>query len=416
MRERLMVTLVAMTVGMIAVFGVVRAYSTANLVQDQERESVSESADLVAVAVAARGPDEITPAFLDQLTQEGQTLTYMAEDGTRISTRTAARDEDDISATRPVADTGARVILTQQASVSAGRVSDALWSLVLVGLALAVLAAVIGWLLAQRFAYPFRRLAEDAKRIGEGHFDAPVHRSNMREAAELGDALRSAAGQLDELVRRERNLAVVASHELRTPITALRLSLEDLTLWPETPPAVADELQHSLTQVDRLSGVVTALLESGGDRRKNRGSTVDLATVATDAAKRWSAQAEAAGREITVLPTQDPAMVWAAREAIDAVVDILIENALLHGSGTVTIEIFPDSTHFRFRVHDEGSRVIEPGVLHASPTEAVSGLSDAATRAEALGGFIGVGDHPTTLVALFLPRADRRRRASDAVR
>ncbi|AWB91166.1 sensor histidine kinase [Aeromicrobium chenweiae] len=416
MRERLVVTLVAMTVGMIAIFGVVRAYSTADLVKNQERESVSEAADLVSVAVAARGTENVTRSFLDQLTQDGQTLTYMAADGTRISTRTVPRDDDDISATRPVADTGSRIILTQEAAVSAGRVSDAMWSLVLVGLGLAVLAAVIGWLLAKRFAHPFHQLAIDATRIGEGHFDTPVHHSNMREAAELGDALRSAAGQLDVLVRRERNLAVVASHELRTPITALRLSLEDLTLWPETPPTVADELHHGLTQVDRLSSVVTALLEGGNDRRLDRASTVDLAIVAVDAAKRWSARAKAAGREIVVIPCADPAMVRAGREAVDAVADILIENALLHGSGTVTIEIFRDNTHFRFRVHDEGTQVIEPGVLHASPEGDGAGLTDAATRAESLGGFIGVSDLPTTLVSLFLPRADRQRRASDAVR
>jgi len=52
-----------------------------------------------------------------------------------------------------------------------------------------------------------------------------------------------------------------ASHELRTPITALRLSLEDLTLWDSTPPAVRAELQRALREIDRLSTAVTRVLE-----------------------------------------------------------------------------------------------------------------------------------------------------------
>lgn len=55
--------------------------------------------------------------------------------------------------------------------------------------------------------------------------------------------------------------AASASHELRTPITALRLSLEDLTLWDATPPAVRAELESALREVERLSTAVTRVLE-----------------------------------------------------------------------------------------------------------------------------------------------------------
>jgi signal transduction histidine kinase len=404
MRERLVVTLVAMTVGMIAIFGAARAYSTADLVNEEEHSAVAESADLVAVALSGRGDAAVTPSFLQKMTHPGQTITYVAGDGTTISTRTAPRDDDDISATRRVEGTGGgRVILTQEASVSSDRVSAALLPLVLVGLVLAALAAVIGWLLAARFAHPFRQLAADATRIGEGDFDTPVHRSYMREAAELGDALRRAARQLDTLVRRERELAVVASHELRTPLTALRLSLEDMTMWPEIPPEVAEELHHSLAEVDRLSGVVTTLLESGENHLGDK-TEVDLSDVASDAAGRWSKQAQTQGRDVVAVAS-GPAVVRSFRAPVDRIVDVLIENALVHGAGTVTLEIVRDSGQFRLLVSDEGARTIEPGILHASPDGPGVGLTEAATRAESLGGFIGVVDAPTTVVSLFLPRS-----------
>lgn len=406
MRERLVVTLVAMTVGMIVLFGAVRAYSTADLVRDQDHSAVAQAADLAAVAISARGDDTVPRSFLNTLTHTGQTITYVAGDGATTSTRTAPRDDEDISATRPVAGSGGgRVILTQDASLSSQRVSDELLPVVILGLVLAALAGGIGWLLAARFARPFRELAADATRIGEGHFDTPVHHSSMREAAELGTALRTAAAQLDALVRRERELAVVASHELRTPLTALRLSLEDMTMWPEIPPEVADELQHSLAEVDRLSGVVTALLEGGGDALGER-THLDLNEVAAHAVARWSARADVQGRPIAFDPDA-PAVVRTVRAPVDRILDVLIENALIHGAGPVTLRIVRERSQLRLRVHDEGARDFEPGIVHASSDRSGTGLTEAANSAESLGGFIGVLDIPTTAVSLILPAAEQ---------
>nr|MCW2727583.1 hypothetical protein [Aeromicrobium sp.] len=406
MRERLVVTMVAMTVGVIVLFGAAHAYSTADLVHDEELTAVADSADLIASAVAALGDAPVTESFLSELTRADQTITWVAGDGTTVSTRAAARDTDDISASRPVAGSaGGRVILTQAASVSSDRVSAELLPLVLVALALSILAAVIGWLLAQRFARPFHQLAADATRIGDGHFDVDVHHSSIREAAELGNALRRAAGQLDALVRRERELAVVASHELRTPITALRLSLEDLTMWPQTPADVAEELHHSLAEVDRLSGVVTTLLERGDGKHLGEAVDIDLREIATDAAERWDARARAYGRRV-VLGRFEPALVRAVPAPVEHVVDILIENALVHGVGTVTVGTQAVDNNLRFQVDDEGARVIDPGVVHISPAGPGASLTDAATKAGSLGGFVMVNDTPTTRIALVLPRPD----------
>lgn len=405
MRERLVVTLVAMTVGLIAVFGVARAYSTADLVEEQERAMVDGSADLVAVAVATLGDDEVTAGYLSRLTSVDQTITYVSRDGTTVRSRASAAHDGDITASRSV-DGGGRVTLTQAASVSSDRVSKELLPLVLLGIALAVLAAVIGWLLARRFAHPFRRLAEDAQRIGDGHFDVDIHRSSIREAAALADALQKAARQLDSLMRRERELAVVASHELRTPLTALRLSLEDMTLWPETPPLVNEELMRSLSQVDRLNGVITTLLERGDGRHLGETSDIDLAVVASEAVDRWSNDARAQGRRIELAPS-DSAPARVVRGSLDRVVDVLIDNALTHGAGTVVVGFERAGGHLQYSVDDEGVRALDTGVVHTSPAGAEAGLSGAATQAEHLGGFVAVDDVPHTRVLFVLPPLPR---------
>ncbi|MET0928119.1 MAG: HAMP domain-containing sensor histidine kinase [Aeromicrobium sp.] len=405
MRERLVVTLVAMTVALIAVFGAVRAYSTADLVQEQERAMVDQAADLVAATVTARGETAVTAGFLSTLTHREQTITYVSGDGTTIRSGATAGHEGDLTASRQVAD-GGRVTLTQSASVTSDRVSQELLPLVLLGLALSAIAAVIGWLLAQRFAHPFRRLADDAKRIGDGHFDVDIHRSSIREAADLGDALRKSAGQLDALVSRERELAVVASHELRTPLTALRLSLEDLMFWPETAPEVGEELQRSLGEVDRLSGVIATLLERGDGRHLGAVSDFDLAVVAADAVARCDERARALGRRLDLTPS-DPAPARAVRAPLDQVVDILIDNALTHGKGTVTVAFTRTQGHLEYSVSDEGDRALDTGVVHASPAGGGAGLSDAATRAESMGGFLSVDDAPHTRVLFVLPPLPR---------
>lgn len=404
MRERLVVTLVSMTVGMLAVFGIIRAYSTADLVHEQQTAAVGQAADLAAVAIAARGAQPVNESFLSSLTHDKQAVAYVDARGITTRAGTVGGDSDDVAATRPV-EGGGQVTLTQAASVGSDQVSKALLPLVLLGLGLALVAAIIGSLLARRFAYPFRRLADDAARIGDGHFDVDIHRSSIREAADLGDALQSAAHQLDALVRRERELAVVASHELRTPITALRLSLEDLTLWPQTPADVAEELQHSLAEVDRLSRVVTTLLQRGDDGRMGATVAVDLSVLAAQAVQRWSERAEAQGRRIVLAPSE-PTITRIVRAPVDQVVDILIDNALRHGHGAITLDAVTMGPYLAIRVADEGPRTFDTGVLHPSPTGAEAGLTRAATHAESLGGLLAVGDVDTMRVSLVLPRPD----------
>ena len=407
MRERLVVTLVSMTVGILVVFGVVRAYSTADLVREQQRDSVAQSAEASAVAITAReqGPEPVTADFLASLAGSDRRVSYVDGQGRRVSggAKGVTTDDDDLQASRPVAG-GGRVTVSEDGSVQSDRVSGALLPLVLLALVLALAAAVVGSLLARRLAHPFRRLAENAKRIGDGHFDIDVHRSSIKEAEELGDALRRAAGQLGGLVERERELAVIASHELRTPITALRLSLEDMTLWPQTPPDVVAELEHCMTEIDRLSGVVSSLLEQGARSHLGNVTQTDIGELVDEVAARWSDRAKALGRTV-VAGGSDAISLPLHRTSVDKVLDVLVGRALEHGTGTVTVDAARFSTHARIRVADESERSLATGILHA---EAGAELASAADLAESIGGFVGVDDVPHSVLVLALPWPRRR--------
>jgi signal transduction histidine kinase len=408
MRERLVVTLVSLTVGILVVFGVVRAYSTADLVRDQQRDSVTQAAEISAVAIAAReqGSEPVTSGFLASLAGRDRRVTYVDGQGRRLSggaKAVAATDDGHLHASRSVQG-GGRVTVSEDGSVQSDRVSGALLPLVLLALSLAAVAAVIGSLLARRLAHPFGRLAEDATRIGDGHFDTQVHHSSIKEAEDLGNALRRAAGQLGALVEREREFAVVASHELRTPITALRLSLEDLTLWPQTPPDVAAELQHSLTEIDRLSGVISSLLEQGARSHLGNVTQTDLGELVEAVADRWSDRGAAQGHPV-VAGGSDQISLPLHRASVDQILDVLVDHALQHGSGTVTIDAARFSTHARIRVADESERTLATGIVHSGAGDA---LAAAGAQAESIGGFVGVEDVPHSVLVLALPWPRRR--------
>ena len=405
MRERLVVMLVGMTVAVIALFGVPRAYATADLVRNNEQEQVTRALQVMSVAVGTRQQDQppVTESFLASLRQQDERLVYVAPDGTRVVSGSATSDDSDFSRSTGLRG-GGSITLSQPDSVVAGQVANALLPLVVLALVLAVLAAALGLFVARRLARPFRQLADSATEIGNGRFDLEVPHFSIPEAEEVGEALRRASRQLDQLVHRERDFAINASHRLRTPITGLRLSLEDLTLWPQTPPDVSAELTASLAELDRLSAAITSLLDRRQDELLGAPVDIDLTTLARSAIDRWHAAAAESGRTIALgNDTAVPASLVTG--PVNQVVDVLIDNALAHGTGRITVTTGMAHSYLRFLVADEGARTMPTGVLHESTdSNTPAGLSRAAALAESMGGYLGVSDTPLTTFVLALPR------------
>ena len=249
---------------------------------------------------------------------------------------------------------------------------------------------------------------EAARRLGDGTFTLPPLDSSLPEARAIGAALQTSSRQLEALLHRERQFAANASHQLRTPLTALRLELEDLTYWPETAPAVSEQLHRALGELDRLSGTVTELLEHSRGRRLERPVPVDLALLTAETAARWDRQAGAAGRTVTAMAPR-PARVRTHPGLLQQILDVLIHNALRHGRGVVRVRARDARTHWAITVQDEGDRPAGPGIFdrHVSTGEGGEGigLTVAAELAESLGGSLTLESAPTTTFLLRLPAA-----------
>lgn len=406
MRERLVAVLIGMTVAVVALYGVPRAYVVADLVVEQEEQQVERSLDLIVIVLteSAQEGGAVTARDLSQFLYEAESLTYVDADGVEVSVGRAPQGSDsDIVRTREL-EGGGTVTLTRSGESVDDRVSGALLPIVLIGLGLIVVSAIIGSILARRLARPFQELAEAAHRVGEARFDVDIARYTVPEAEAIGTALRNGAAQLDQLMQRERELAVTASHELRTPITGLRLQLEDLTLWPQTHPDVAAQLEESMAELDRLGGAITRLLDEDRGQRSEAATEVDLAILTQGLVEDWRRQASNRGREI------DHAASGRVRARVDIasvtrLLELLLEDAGAHGSGRIDVDTAELTTHLRVRVADEGARRASADVKHGSPGAADgSPVTRAAEIAESLGGYLVVDDVAHHRLVLMLPK------------
>jgi signal transduction histidine kinase len=194
------------------------------------------------------------------------------------------------------------------------------------------LAGLVGLALARRLALPLEDLARAATLLGEGDFSARAPRSGIPESDQVATALDITAERLGLMVERSRSFGADASHQLRTPLTALRLDLEALEA------AGADEalLQAAVAECDRLEATIEELLALAdvpmGDERLQLAALVE-ARIAS-----WRALAQAEGRAVRVVAEPVP-LVRARAAAIGQCLQVLLDNALEHGSGTITVSV-----------------------------------------------------------------------------
>lgn len=217
-------------------------------------------------------------------------------------------------------------VLSSVAVVAVARGAGAGWPLSsATGIAVSLAVVLI---LARGTTRPLRELAAAARRMAAGDWSARVGTSGVTEIAQLEQAFNDMAAELAEVDRFRRDLVANASHELRTPISVLRASLENMVDGVVTPDA--DHLRVLLGQVDRLGRLTEqlldlSLLESGAVVLRAEPFPVGPVLHRTAAALALRAH----GRPLTVSVEGDPVVVG-DESRVEQVVTNLAENALRH--------------------------------------------------------------------------------------
>jgi signal transduction histidine kinase len=198
---------------------------------------------------------------------------------------------------------------------------------------------------AARLAAPITELARRAERLGTGDFDvevAPV--TGIAEIDTLADSLTVSSRRLAELLAREREFSANASHQLRTPLAGLKMSLDRRDL--DAADAAVDRLS---TTIEHLLAVSRGALP-GPDE-------LDLVPVVEEAVARWRPAFRGTARQLALRVADGLPLIRARAASVEQAIDILLDNSLQHGAGTTRVALRPARGGLVVVVDDDGDGI-----------------------------------------------------------
>jgi signal transduction histidine kinase len=285
-------------------------------------------------------PAQITAALSGQTVQQWQ-----------------GHPRDGLLVLRP-AYSGSRIVgvaVVQRAAQTLNEQITSLWvGLGLAGLVAVRLAATLSIALARWVGCPLRRLDATADRFGAG--ELTVRASTIvgpPEMRHLAGTFNDMAGRLEALVGSHRTLVADISHQLRTPLAAVRLRLE--LLHDDVDSTAAGELTGALGEISRLSRLVDGLLAMArAEHTQPAPVTVDLAQLVNERMAAWSPLAQE--RHIQLLTSSGQGRVAATAGHLEQVLDNLLANALdaTPSGGHITVSIRQDHDRVLLEVIDSG--------------------------------------------------------------
>lgn len=241
--------------------------------------------------------------------------------------------------------------------VVADRVSSQIRLLLVVALLSLSIAVGVAWIFARSVTSPLRRLETTTDRLAAGDLDARADETGgPDEVRALAGSFNAMAGRIGLLVERQRAFAGTASHQLRTPLTALRLRLEQLAGEVEDAPDLAETVDSALVETDRLHRMIEGLLALTRAEDAAAGSVeIDLSAVVRERTDYWHPLANE--RDVTIQASIPRGIIAATVPgAAEQIIDNLIDNALEVSppGSTLTLALVPDAATVELHVIDEG--------------------------------------------------------------
>ncbi|HQY32951.1 MAG TPA: ATP-binding protein [Actinotalea sp.] len=413
MRRRvLQATIAAVTVAVV-LLGIPLAFYGARLVRDAELRDLADRAAALGRQVETRlGADRPITEDLLEIYVRGDdgalpaAVSVVAPDGTRVRAGEPIEGRAYPAVVRT--ESGAVVLLTMSWWDVFWRTSRVV-ALVVAASTVAFAAGIAMSLWqARRLAAPLIYLAASAEQLGSGQVRPRLEASGVEEIDLVAAELARSADRLAGRLAAERQFAADASHQLRTPLTALSMRLEEIGFETEKEE-VREEARISLEQVERLVMVVDDLLTRS--RRAQGGTTeaVRLLEVVHQQQEEWGPSFASAGRTL-VVEVPPATAVLATPGALAQVLATLIENSLKHGAGTTTVRSRPSGSGGAVvvEVGDEGPGVpddLAPRIFEREVTSGAGtglGLSLARDLVAADGGRLELAQRRPPVFAVFL--------------
>lgn len=394
MRERLAAAFVALAVAVLLLAGTLRLVALHNMFREEAEAHLADHARLASQVVGerlARGRP-ITTAVAARIVDAEARLEFVPASGTPVRAEGAdfaGTREDDVRVTVESADG----VLTMEAPAegSIAFVVRDVSSVVMLGALVALLAGLAGWWLAVRLSAPFQKLADAAAALGRGRSDLSLPETRIPEARAIARALRASATQLETRLTRERAFAEHASHVLRTPLTGLRLELEDLTLRDDLPVDVQEAAARCLDRVVAVDVAAGELVTLSRSTVTVEGSQTSLQDLAHHVAQTWTDRLS--GRRTVSAAVEGELAMSLTPGPMEQLLDLLLTD-VEQGSGPVRLVFHGEEQHVR--VHLPG------GTVPTGPGRRV-GVDAATILAGSQGGRL-VADPDSGAVEILLPR------------
>lgn len=402
-----------------SIFGVV-------LVQESVRSELRLRTEGVARAVETRLTFdlEITSDSLERWTDDSLSMPLRITVTTPEGETVMAGDdfEGKTWAVRQGTSRGAFVVVEVPATSMFWRGAQVVILVVVASLVAFGVGAMVASRQARRLAAPLIYLAASAEQLGAGRMRPTIRTSGVEEIDLVSSELVRSGERMASRMAAEREFAANASHQLRTPLTALSMRLEEIEMTSEDPH-VAEEARISLEQVERLVGVVDDLLSAA--RRTDGGTTepLELSEIFEQQEREWGPTFKRAGRPLRFSNPEEVA-VLATPGALTQALSTLLENSLKYGDGTTSVEARysksgPDGGVV-IEVADEGQGVsdeLAPRIFERHVTSGKGtglGLGLARDLITADGGRLDLAQRRPAVFSIFLAAVPQRL-AADAV-
>lgn len=320
------------------------------------------------------------------------TAVELAASGQSLTADTAGGREILVAVQDPAEGTAVVRTFVSDGQLRAG-VSRAWLVLALLGLALLLIGLLVADRLARSMSRPVEELAAVSRRLAAGELTARAGSAGPAEIRAVAAALNELGSRIRGLVTHERERVADLSHQLRTPLTALRLEAEALR-----DPVEAEQVT---TAVDALERTVTRAIEQARRPATRDAGQSDAAAVVAERVAFWSVLAEDQRRQCVTALAPGPLLVAVGADELAASVDALLGNVFAHtpeGAG-FSVELAPAGPDGGavLVVSDEG-----PGFASTDPTRRGAsgagstglGLDIVRRAAEASGGRLAIGPGP----------------------
>jgi len=215
------------------------------------------------------------------------------------------------------------------------------------GLLAIILALAVAWLIASRISRPLKAMARSVEAVGRGQTPDPLPEDGAEELGRLAGAFNTMASDLERHEKDRSEVLAGISHDLRTPLTRLRLEAE-LSVSDE------DARQAVVADIEQMEAVISQFMDYARTENGEEPEPTDLAALLSGLAERQALVGRGLSLDLSPLPE-----LALRRKAINRALTNLVDNAWKYGGGEVALRAGVFDGEIRIDVSDRGPGIPE---------------------------------------------------------